>query len=393
MRSAHPPARDVLAGPGGEGRTTAATSPVVLAASKSPVRLLALDVARGLAVLMMFAAHVAPSDGPLRILLTTEFLTAPLFALLVGCGAQLARHRHHRTGAGRQVAGAGRQVVRALGLIALGVLLMLSSAQVVIVLVHLGVLALLCIPLARCRTSVLTGWAVLAGLAALVLPMVTAAYGAGLRGPGADGGELLLRAVAALGGAGPYRLAAFVLYACAGMLLMRALAGREPGGAARGWKVTGMAGLGALALMAALLIAPNLLGLFGVHAYDGTPAETLGNLAGAAGIVMLCWAVFEGPIGDVLPEMLQRLLAAPGQMALTLYSLQALILHTYVVLSGGARDDHWWMLALLIGSSLGLAWLWQGLGAVLSTARHLPPAMRRGPIEGFIDLAARGLVR
>lgn len=154
-----------------------------------------------------------------------------------------------------------------------------------------------------------------------------------------------------------------------------------------------MAGLGALALMAALLIAPNLLGLFGVHAYDGTPAETLGNLAGAAGIVMLCWAVFEGPIGDVLPEMLQRLLAAPGQMALTLYSLQALILHTYVVLSGGARDDHWWMLALLIGSSLGLAWLWQGLGAVLSTARHLPPAMRRGPIEGFIDLAARGLVR
>lgn len=359
--------------------------------SIAPARLLALDVARGLAVLMMFAAHVAPSDGPLRILLTPEFLTAPLFALLVGCGAQLAGHRHPRSGIGRVVA--GRQVVRALALIALGLLLMLTSAQVVIVLVHLGVLALLCIPLARCRTAVLAGWAVFAGLAAVVLPMVTAAYGTGVRGAGSDGGDLLLRGIAALGGAGPYRLTAFVLYATVGMLLMRALADRRPAGFARGSLLVGLAGVGALALMGALLIAPNLLSLFGVHAYDGTPAETLGNLAGATGIVLLCWAVLEGPIGAALPEVLRHLLAAPGQMALTLYTLQVLILHTYVVLSGGARDDHWWMLALLIGSSLGFAWLWQGLGAVAGIARHLPPSMRRGPLEGLIDLLARRLVR
>lgn len=94
-----------------------------------------------------------------------------------------------------------------------------------------------------------------------------------------------------------------------------------------------------------------------------------------------------------LPEVLRHLLAAPGQMALTLYTLQVLILHTYVVLSGGARDDHWWLLALLIGSSVGFAWLWQGLGAASGLDRHLPPSMRRGPLEGVMDLVARLLVR
>ncbi|CAM4123694.1 hypothetical protein [Helcobacillus massiliensis] len=34
----------------------------------------------------MVIAHTAPSDGPARILITSEFLTAPLFALLVGAG-------------------------------------------------------------------------------------------------------------------------------------------------------------------------------------------------------------------------------------------------------------------------------------------------------------------
>lgn len=80
-------------------------------------------------------------------------------------------------------------------------------------------------------------------------------------------------------------------------------------------------------------------------------------------------------------------------MALTLYTLQVLILHTYVVLSDGARDDHWWMLAMLIGSSVGFAWLWLGVSAIPMVARPLTPVMRRGPLEGVMDLVARLLVR
>lgn len=135
--------------------------------------------------------------------------------------------------------------------------------------------------------------------------------------------------------------------------------------------------------MAALLIAPNLLGLFEVHAYDGTPAETLGNLCGAAGIVLLCWALMAGPAGAALPESIRAALAAPGQMALTLYCLQVLILHVYTVATGGARDDHWWMLALLMGASLGFTALWRGL----------VPAVRRGPLEGLVEAVTRAVCR
>ncbi|MCS6710799.1 hypothetical protein JSY14_01715 [Brachybacterium sp. EF45031] len=61
--------------------------------STDTARLVSIDLARTLAIAMMFTAHVAPSDGPARILLATEFLTAPLFALLVGAAAQLAHDR------------------------------------------------------------------------------------------------------------------------------------------------------------------------------------------------------------------------------------------------------------------------------------------------------------
>lgn len=331
---------------------------------------------------MMFVAHVAPSDGPLRILLTTEFLTAPLFALLVGCGAQLAATRQGP----RAI---GRHVVRALMLVVLGLLLMLTSASVVIVLVHLGVLALICLPLARCRTGVLALWTTVAAATALVLPMVTESVGISTLDGVVDVRDLALGAVVLLGGDGPYRLAAFVLYATAGMLLMRWRAGQGKGR----WVQTGGAGVVALAIMAGLLIAPKLLGQFEVHAYDGTPAETLGNLGGAAGILLLCWAVCDSPWGRQLPAVVREALAAPGRMALTLYCLQVLILHLHVVVSGGSRDDHWWMVALLIGVSLGFAALWKGVGAAPSVRPHLSPGMRRGPLEGLIDLVARRLVR
>ena len=52
-------------------------------------RLVWVDVARGLALVSMFLAHAAPSGGPGGALHLTEFLTAALFAALVGVGAAL----------------------------------------------------------------------------------------------------------------------------------------------------------------------------------------------------------------------------------------------------------------------------------------------------------------
>lgn len=156
---------------------------------------------------MMATAHVAPGDGPLRVLLTTEFLTAPLFAMLVGCGAQLSANREApcRT---------TTTVIRGAALVGLGLLLDLSSAQVVIVLVHLGLLTWLCLPLSRARTPLLVAAGVLVGILALLLPMATVALGPM---------SAVTPVLGAAGGTGPYRLAAMLLYAVVGMLMMRAL--------------------------------------------------------------------------------------------------------------------------------------------------------------------------
>lgn len=295
----------------------------------------------------------------MRILITSEFLTAPLFALLMGVGAELAQQRRPR----RPLA---PEFVRAAALFGIGWGLMHSRAQVAIVLAHLAVLAILCLPLSRFRTRPLALTGVLFAALAFTFPKLYArGWHPEIIGP--------------LGGQEPYRLTAFVLYAIAGMLLVRAL--RSPWGERAGgvW----IAAIIALGTMGALLIATNLTGIVEVHAYDGTVPETLGNLAGSVGIVLLLWAIFELGPGRRLPAGVRALLAAPGQMALTLYVVQVGVLHAYEVRTNNARDDSWTMLAALMGVSLGLTVVWFVLVRT-PLARRWPGALRRGPLEGVI---------
>lgn len=331
-----------------------------------PGRRIGVDLARTAALALMVIAHVAPGDGPARILLVSEFLTAPLFALLVGAGAQLGEDgaRRHR---------AVRSLVRALCLVVLGAALAQSSAQVVIVLGHLGVLTALCIPLVRCRTRTL----------ALLLPAVLAAawllpplHRAALAeaAAGSPLGSLLVRVLALAGGEGPYRLAAMAACALAGILLIRHLTSRQPGA---GHVL--LAGGGALGVFAALVIAPNVLGILEVHAYDGTPAEITGDLAGAAGVLLLCWGA-----ADLAPRAL-GVLAVPGTMSLTLYTAQVLVLHLFSVLSDGRRDDSWPMLLGLLLAGALLAALWRRSGPRATAAR--------GPLEGLVGLAEGAAIR
>ncbi|WP_156954004.1 hypothetical protein [Brachybacterium phenoliresistens] len=336
------------------------------ARAAAPARRIGVDLARTAALVLMVIAHVAPGDGPGRILLVSEFLTAPLFALLVGAGAQLGEDgaRPHR---------ALRSLVRALCLIVVGAVLARSSAQVVIVLVHLGVLTALCIPLVRGRTRTLAGLLPLVLAAACLLPML---HRAALAGAGADTpiGALPVRALALAGGEGPYRLAAMAACALTGILLIRLLTSRP-----RGAGPVLLAGAGALGAFAALVIAPNLLGIFAVHAYGGTPAEITGDLAGAAGVLLLCWGA-----ADLAPRAL-GLLALPGTMSLSLYTGQVVVLHAYSVLADGRRDDSWPMLLGLLLAGALLVALWRRFAARATTAR--------GPLEGLVGLAESAALR
>lgn len=339
-------------------------------------RLLFVDWARGAAYVLMVIAHVAPGDGPARILLVSEFLTAPLFALLIGVGAQLSWSTSGEHG-WRYVL---REAVRAVLVIALGLLLMRSAASVLIVLVHLGVLMLLCLPLVRLRTNVLVGAAILALVLAVAVPSL---YRGLIVGHGAattaSEPNVFVTALGLIGGTGSYRMTGFLLCAVLGMLAIRAL---QSGKGA--WWRGALVSAGAFAVMLALLVAPNLLGLYKVHAYDGTPSEQIGVASGALGILLAMWALERSPLGRALPSSVAQLLAAPGQAALTLYALQILVLHVYQVNNPLVRDDHWWMLALLVVLGAGFAMVWQTM--FIALARRAPRALRwmRGPLEGLI---------
>ena len=312
-----------------------------------------VDVVRFLALVSMYVAHVAPVPGPAHVLELSEYLTMPLFALLVGVGAQL----------GVRSAAAGTRgrrwwwsmVVRAAVLVALGLALDRAGAQVVIVLVHLGVLLVVAGPLARLPLAVVVAVAVAALVAGQTTEMARFVW--------ADG---------------PYRLLPMVLYAAVGVLLSRWwLCGAR----ARSVVLPLAFGCGLLVLAAAMLAAEQL-GRLDLVPYSGTAQETVLDTLLAAGVLGVGLAAARLLSRIAAGRRLVSVLAAAGAMTLTLYALQILWLAYDVrVLPPGQPDDSWVNLAVLLGGSLVLAVLWP---AVVR-----PAPWRTGPLEGPVGVLAR----
>ncbi|MFF3325040.1 DUF418 domain-containing protein [Streptomyces sp. NPDC002889] len=150
-------------------------SPAVPSAAgrSSTGRLIGLDLARGLAILGMFAAHVGPEPsvgGPLGwVMEVARGRSSALFAVLAGFTLVLLTGRPQpRTGrAGRQAA--GRVLIRAAILIVLGYVLTALDTPVDVILAQFGLLFVLALPLYRLRAATL---AVIAASTALVMPQV-----------------------------------------------------------------------------------------------------------------------------------------------------------------------------------------------------------------------------
>ncbi|WP_372345750.1 heparan-alpha-glucosaminide N-acetyltransferase domain-containing protein [Streptomyces sp. KL116D] len=147
--------------------------PPVPPRTASAGRLVGIDLARGLAVLGMYAAHVGPDPtigGPLgSVLEVARGRSAALFAVLAGFSLVLITGRPRpRTGrAGRQAR--ARIVIRAVVLMAVGYALTALDTDVDVILSFYGLLFLLVLPLRRLGVRAL---ALLAAAAALVLPQV-----------------------------------------------------------------------------------------------------------------------------------------------------------------------------------------------------------------------------
>ncbi|WOT39046.1 DUF418 domain-containing protein [Streptomyces coeruleorubidus] len=147
--------------------------PLPLRPPLSSGRLIGVDLARGLAMFGMYAAHVGPEPsegGVLGFLMeTARGRSSALFAVLAGFSLVIITGRPRpRTGrAGRQAV--GRIVLRALVLVAVGFALAALDTSVDVILAYYGLTFLAVLPLYRLSAKAL---AIAAAVGALVLPQM-----------------------------------------------------------------------------------------------------------------------------------------------------------------------------------------------------------------------------
>jgi uncharacterized membrane protein len=357
---------------------------------------LSVDVARGLALLSMFVAHTAPSDGPANVLELSEFLTAPLFATLIGMGLSLGWRRFQAAaegGYGRFLAGVA---VRSVALVVIGLLLERLSTdvvfvQVIIILVQLGVLILVAAPLVRLPSSVVAAvgvvFVVLGSVLGSVLsrrPILYSGFAEGHLGHLNPARALDIVAF------GPYRLTYLLAWACLGIVLARrsqltnGFLGSRFGEGMEGrttWQLIrgdSLVTAGALILCGALLVARSA-GAITMVAYQR-------NVPEVAFDALLCTAVVCGSavLVRLLPRPTIRPVAVAGAMTLTLYVAQVLVLAAFTAPQPATwSDDSWRMLIGLIIGSLAFAMIWH---AVVRTG-----VFARGPLEGVVGLGVRAV--
>lgn len=319
-----------------------------------------VDLARAVAVVSMLIAHLAPG-GPVAVpLQATEWLTAALFAMLAGVGAELSwRESDARTRPLPHVAGA---LVRAALVIGLGVLLDLPDHQVVIVLVPLGIAMAILAALTRLPSGAL---AALVIALAVATPALTRAHGATLTSLGSPGWWYELLVVGH-----PYRVASMVLWGLVGALAVRALRSRRR-------PMLEIGGASVLVASAATLAVLSHVNRIDASPYSGTYAETALTTCLALAVLLVCRAC-----APVIPAVVLARLDAVGAMTLTLYAVQIAAMVWYLsTLPPGSLDDSWPFLAGLLVLAFVLPTLWR-------TAVPTGP-FARGPLEGVVDTAVR----
>lgn len=343
------------------------------AAVNRPRREWGVDLARGVAVVSMFVAHTAPGNGPGDVLMLSEFLTFPLFALLVGAGAELGARR---LGVLPHLAASA---VRAAALLALGWALAQAGAHIVIVLAPLGVLTVLCWGVSRLPT----GAVVAVGLAAgLLAPWTIEAsrttwmeLAVSQRREALWWWDLLVST--------SYPQAVLLLCGCVGVVLVRWLLPRD--GTRPGWSSLAWA-LAVPSLLVVGLAGARVAGALDFAAYDTSWTEELFVASLAAGAFAACLLLARWGSAVRLLDRLLTPLAWVGAMTLTVYTLQILWLAWWVHdAEAGTSDDTWVNVVGMTVGALVVASAWRLLA--------LPAPWTRGPLEGIVGSGVRLALR
>lgn len=336
------------------------------------MRLLGVDLARGLALLAVFVAHTAPigpsSPMPERLLMGADDIAAPLFILLFGVSAGLAARAAEGEGRSR---GQFRLffAVRAGTLIAFGLLADFIQPAVIPILHYLGTVALLLLPALYLGAR----WLLLLSASMVVMSATAMPYAQAaqmslrrqaLQG---DGSGWVGNSAAALVGFVfsdyGYRVSALLAFALAGLAVGRI--------AVAGWGRISCLFLAGGALLAIGLGMSTLTGI-SAAAYAGTAPELIKSTGLAAVVLAVSCALAATPIRHALVPV-----TALGALSLTFYLGHILVLAAWWHLTG-QPDDSWKMLLFLGVGSLLAAWL-------------IRLRWRRGPAEWLVHRVARSL--
>jgi uncharacterized membrane protein YeiB len=337
-------------------------------------RLDGLDAARGLAVVSMLVAHLCPVGGPFTL---SEYLTAPLFALVVGVSMGLVlRERRPRPADFLR-----DQTQRGLVLVVLGLALQPMYHQIDVVLPYLGLLVVVLAPLALLlhrlpATAVAPTTLGLAAVIAVAGPAATTWARDVLIDHLATWPSWWLDVLRWLAAGGSYRLVSFLPMALGGLALAGVL--RRATRPAIGPPV--------VAVLAVASAASYLVGRrtpTGSAPYSGTTAEVVGATLLAAAAVVAAFLVLHVAQRLRASAALAPLLST-GRLALTAYTLQVLVLVALSAARGHARDDSWLVLATTTVAVVGGCWLlerWLGTGPLEWLLRRLRPTDDRAASE------------
>lgn len=307
-------------------------------------RIVGIDVARGLAVLGMMTAHVGPDDdGPIPpggFAQLADGRPAALFVVLAGLSLALLSGSADPVTGTRLVQARVRILVRALLLLALGLLLVMLATPVVVILPTYGLLfALGCATLRWSRPALLTA----AGVVAVAGPPIGQWLADGLE----DARPTLLTEITV----GHYYPAiVWTAYLLVGLAIGRSDL-RSPR----------LRGLGALAGVALVIlghggswVALHVLGwpaaLATTEPHSSTTFEVVGNVGVALLVIAGCLVA-----ADRWPRVLAPP-AAVGALALTAYTVHIVVI---AMLGQGVvyqTTVEVWLAFIL--TTVGLCWLW-----------------------------------
>ncbi len=349
-------------------------------------RLVAVDLARGIALIAMMLAHLGTAwDGrgnpPVGEVISTG-RAAPLFALLAGVSLTLV-HRRDPGGAGSVRA----TVVRGVLLVLLGVALgSLRDMPILIILAVYGVLIVLALPARHLPTRALVAltvaWSVLAPIGLLALRvardpvLVEQPTWSDLQHP-----VQLIGTVVLWGG---YPAVVWMAFVLAGLLIGRLDLGDVLVGAQL---LGGGLVVASSSLAIGRLFEPDWRQLFARDLYPSVPADwsdlwvtsphssmpldVIGAMGSATMVVGLCVLLVRV---RVIARLLWPLVAA-GSMTLTLYTVHAL--WTWRLrLDEPVPVEGWgvWALQVVVLVGVAAAWRWR---------------MRRGPLEQVVRWLSR----